>query len=160
MDPQITRLHLSGVFGRRAPPDPSLYADLSIAFPGRIADEVFVPPHNPRLKRFDVIQQFAQFGDVGVALVVEMTNQSDGSPFDISQASELTLKILYPDGTASDFVADLYTDGVDGKLVYVTEADDLGQSGVCGLQGKAVINGAQISSEITQFQVNANVDNN
>lgn len=124
------------------------------------ADEIFVEPTLPLRPRMCVITRNAQKDDVGVALVVEMTNESDGLPFDISQASDLVLKLGYPDGSSEDFTALLYTDGTDGKLYYVTQEGDLSEVGICTLQGKVTIGGAPISSQVRPFQVNENVDDN
>lgn len=101
--------------------------------------------------------QFAQVDDVGIVLLVQMYKQSDGTPLDISDASSLQIIYSFPDGTRFTKTASLYTDGIDGKLYFTTEEDDLPIAGYYSIQGKVVIGSAIIFSEVEQFSVLDNV---
>lgn len=153
----VTQSSTSAVPGKRFASNPDVYALLGIVFESRTADAVFTAPINPSCGGYGLITQFCQVGDQGVALIVQMTNQSNGLPFDISDSSARLIRVQYPDGSATEFVASLYTDGIDGKIVYVTSDDDLDQIGTCFIQGFATIGGEQIATEQTDFQVLGNI---
>ncbi len=104
-----------------------------------------------------VITQFCQVDDEGVALVYQMINQSTGLPADISAGTELKIRLGYPDGTSADFDAELYTDGTDGKMVYVTGDGDLAQSGINTLQGLITLSSNPIFGEVKSFEVRSNI---
>jgi hypothetical protein len=71
-------------------------------------------------------------GDIGIA--IEITITKDGIAEDISLASKKYIKIGRPDGTSINGLAVFVTDGTDGKIEYVTVADDLDQDGVYTFQ--------------------------
>ena len=100
----------------------------------------------------------AQVGDVGVALVVQVLDQN-GNVINIAGAASLTIKLLAPDGTSADKVASLYSDGRDGKMVYVTQSGDLAQAGLYQVQGKLTLNGTPKSTRLAGLTVAVNVDN-
>lgn len=121
-----------------------------------MADEVFVDPtFNGAF--FSVITQFAQIEDVGVALIVQMVRQSDKQPLDISGASSLQIFIGLPNGTRFTKTAQLYNDGLDGKMFYVTEDGDLPISDIYSIQGKVVIGSATLYSAQQNFSVLDNI---
>lgn len=64
-----------------------------------------------------------QLGAVGVAIIV--TVMEDGAAVDISTVTAKSLVFRKPNGTTATVTASFYTDGTDGKLVYVTEASPL-----------------------------------
>jgi hypothetical protein len=156
----VTRHQTTATPGRRYPDNPHVFSLDTLIAPSVVANEVFTPPIPLSLRRFNMIIQNAQKGDVGVALIVEMTNQSDNLPFDISAATALAVLLKKPDGTSVEFVGQLYTNGLDGKIYYVTESDDdLDQIGICFLQGKVTFGeDAIIYSSQVRFQVNDNIE--
>jgi hypothetical protein len=52
----------------------------------------------------------------------------------VSLATDLKIKFLKPDGTLVEKAATFTTDGTDGKIQYVTTADDLDQVDQWGIQ--------------------------
>lgn len=148
-----TQLSTSGVPGRRYAAIPSVFEAETIVFPARFADVVFPPPW-----RVPLLTKFCQKGDLGVAIVVQLLNQSDGTPVDLSEATDLSIRIGYPDESTAEFDATIYSDGFDGKIVYVSEDGDLNAVGVCSIQGFASFRGgAAVASQVVQFEVLDNV---
>jgi hypothetical protein len=66
-------------------------------------------------------------GEVGTDIVVRIYEGS--SPKDVSSASQKRLYLTAPDKTVLEKTAAFFTDGTDGRIVYVTEAGDLDQVG-------------------------------
>ncbi len=107
------------------------------------------------------VTQFAQVDDIGVELIVTCLDQ-DGNVIDIGAASSLVIKLLYPDETTTkDCTAVLYSDGSDGAMVYVTQANDLSQAGLYTVQGQIGFTAGPVmaSGQVGYLQVGANVDN-
>jgi len=96
-------------------------------------------------------------GDVGTSLRATIRNQAD-QVVDVSAADTLELRFVKPDRTRVTFTATLYSDGTDGIVEYITEADDLDQAGIWNIQGYVVISGAPKKSNIDEFRVFPNVD--
>lgn len=94
---------------------------------------------------------------VGVAIVVKMLDE-DGDPIDLSTATALKIRLLFPDGTGAEYTADLYTDGADGALVYVTVEDDLEDVGVHKAQSFATVDGERKISTLSPFKVLPNIE--
>ncbi len=101
--------------------------------------------------------QSAQVGDVGTALTAQVVKQSDGTPLDISDATELDIVIGYPDGTKATKAASIVTDGLDGKLYYVTVDGDLPMSGIYSIQAKVLIGADLFYGMVQQFDVDDNI---
>lgn len=81
-----------------------------------------------------------------VQLVVQLIDNATGLPIQLQTASGLSISILYPDlVTTQTFAAQLYTDGSDGQITYITKNTgvviDLSQVGLYQMQGMAVIAG-------------------
>lgn len=97
-----------------------------------------------------------------VQLVIQLIDQNTGLPLNISQASAMSIFLLYPDRTIErQFVASLWTDGTDGRIVYTTQNSisnvDLSEVGLYQMQGQVVIGGVtQPPSNATDFYVLAN----
>lgn len=72
-------------------------------------------------------------GEVGHTF--EITVKENGIALDISGASVKQIIFEKPSGTTSTEDADFVTDGEDGLIKYVTEADDLNESGRWAMQG-------------------------
>lgn len=100
--------------------------------------------------------QFCQVADAGVAVVYQFIDQSSGLPANIFLATALKIRIQKPDGTGVELAAALYTDGLDGKIVYVTQSGDLPEVGIYSMQGKLTLNSLPISGEVKQFEVRSN----
>jgi len=103
------------------------------------------------------VTQLAQVDDIGVVLLIQMLKQSDGTPLDISTASDLKIIYSWPDGTRFTKDALIYTDGLDGKLYYITEDGDLPLAGFYSIQGKVTVDSGVLYGEVNQFNVLDNV---
>lgn len=159
MELRVTQLSTAGVPGRRYPANPSIFQLIFRLFAERTADKVFVDPiTGMEAAEFGVTTQFAQVADIGVALIVQFIKQSDGTPFDISAASEIDIIIGQPDGLKFTKVGQLVTDGIDGKAYYVTLDGDLPISGIYSIQGKANFVDEFIRSEVLPFEVLENIE--
>lgn len=93
--------------------------------------------------------------DVGTKLLVTVTD--DDSAVDISTASSLTIFIKKPDGTVLDRAGVLNTDGIDGKMYYLTVVGDLDVAGNYKIQGKVVISVGTFYTSISNFKVHCNL---
>lgn len=94
-----------------------------------------------------------------VRLVVEIVDVETGLPVQLQTATGLSISLLYPDNIVSQtFAAQLYTDGSDGKIMYITRNNgltvDLSQVGLYQMQGNYTIGGVvQPPSYFTDFYV-------
>lgn len=107
--------------------------------------------------------QYAQIGDM-IRLTVQFIDPLTNLPVNLAGGTGILIKLLYPDDTATDFDADLLTDGTDGVIYYDTARDDLSQSGTYFIQGEATVGGQTFSTRNNQqiqnaLQVFMNVDN-
>lgn len=95
-------------------------------------------------------------GDVGTQLIV--TVYDDGEIVDISGASSLVIIFKKPDGTVDTKFASLYTDGLDGKMVYtVINEDFFDAPGNYKIQGKVIIAGGTYYTSTGTFKVHCNL---
>lgn len=98
-----------------------------------------------------------------VEIVVQLIDVATGLPIQLQAASGMTISLLYPDGiSAQNFNANLYTDGSDGRISFITRNNvstiDLSQVGLYQMQGSAIIAGTQLpESYSTDFYVLRNV---
>jgi hypothetical protein len=99
-----------------------------------------------------------QVNDIGTSLEVTVFDQ-DGVVLNLATASLLQIALLKPDGvTEMTKTAALVTDGTDGKLHYVTVANDLDQAGHWKIQGIITFaTGGLFHSTVTKFKVLANI---
>ncbi len=93
---------------------------------------------------------------MGVVLIVQIVDV-EGEIIDISAATDLTIKLGMPDGTAKNFTAVLYINGSDGKMSYTTLPSDINQVGTYKIQGKLNISSGPKSSFVGTFNVLENV---
>lgn len=93
--------------------------------------------------------------DVGTKLLVTVTD--DSSAVDISTASSLVIFIKKPDGTVLERAGVLNTDGLDGKMYYLTVVGDLDVAGNYKIQGKVVISTGTFYTSISNFKVHCNL---
>lgn len=93
--------------------------------------------------------------DVGTQLI--FTVKEDGQAVDISLATTTDLEITKPDTTKLQKNASFFTDGTDGKLVYVIESGDINIPGIYRIQAKIGLGGGSYSSSIATFKVHCNL---
>jgi hypothetical protein len=94
-------------------------------------------------------------GDIGTTLIGTVLD--DGSVVNISSASSIQMIIKKPDQTTMTKTASFNSDGTDGKMKYVTVADDIDQIGNYKIQGKVVIGSATYYSSVSTFKVYCNI---
>lgn len=145
-----------GFASRRYPDFPYIFVLETKTFPERVADQLFVDPTFSG-QAFAVMTQFAQVLDVGTALIVQLVQQSDGTPLDVSAATSLAIFLQRPDGTTVSKNAVPVVDGTDGRIYCLTTISDLTLSGVYSIQGKAVIGPETFRSSPLPFQVLDNI---
>jgi hypothetical protein len=81
-------------------------------------------------------------GDVGTAFILQIRERLivDGeivdSVSDISTGTDFAILFRKPSGEVMEKVADLYTDGTDGKIIYITGVGDLDEVGEWKVEGK------------------------
>lgn len=94
--------------------------------------------------------------DTGTVFTVTVTDAA-GAIIDLSAA--LTLEILFRPLNGLTFTrqAALVTDGSDGQIYYVTQAGDLLEAGEWELQAYVVLPGGAWHSDVTRFDVLANL---
>jgi methionine-rich copper-binding protein CopC len=93
--------------------------------------------------------------DVGTKFLVTIKDGS--SAVNISSASTKEIIIQKPSGTKITATATFDSDGTDGKIYYVTVADDLDEAGSYKLQGKVIISDGTFYTDITSFKVHRNL---
>ena len=93
--------------------------------------------------------------DIGT--ILRITVQDDSVAVNLSSATTKTLTLRKPDGTTSAKTAAFYTDGTDGIIQYVTQADDLDQSGTWGIQAYVVLSDGSWHSDQSTFIVHRNI---
>ena len=86
-----------------------------------------------------------------------ITIQDDTTVVNISSATTRQIKFKKPSGTVVTKTASFVTDGTDGKLSYVTIADDLDEAGKWYLQVYLVITGWTGHSDQGDFVVYSNL---
>lgn len=94
-------------------------------------------------------------GDIGT--VFEVTVHDCDVVVDISAASTMEIVFKKPDKTIVTKVAVHTTDGLDGKMQYVTILDDLDLKGTWSIQARVTLPTGTWRSEISKFKVYANL---
>ncbi len=103
------------------------------------------------------LTDFLQVDDSGINIIVTVT-QSDGTtPIDISQAGSMFIYIYRPDGGLITGTASFVTDGTDGKIQYISQANDFTIQGVYKIQAKYIIGGNNKRTERSTFVVEPNL---
>jgi hypothetical protein len=86
------------------------------------------------------LTDFLQVNDVGTRILVTIT--SDGTnPTDLSSATNFTIYLYRPDSRLITGSASLFSDGTDGKIVYISQPSDLTIQGVYKIQATYQISG-------------------
>ena len=96
-------------------------------------------------------------GDVGTSFRAVIKDEND-EIVDVSGATTKTITFKKPDGTLLVKDAELYTDGTDGIIEYISEENDLDDCGNWRLQGRVVFASGHWKSSIHDFKVEANLD--
>ena len=96
--------------------------------------------------------------DVGTRVKVKIVDENSNF-IDISSASELLLLFKKPGiDTPVQKTASFMTDGTDGWVEYVMQADDLDTIGTWKIQGRVTLPTGVWSSTIKTFKVFKNLD--
>ena len=102
-----------------------------------------------------------QVGSINVNIEVEITEYNEATkttiPVDISSASTIKITVKRPDNTIIEKSASLTSDGTDGKMYFLTVANDLNMEGTYRIQGYVVMAGWDGSSSIGEFEVDDNL---
>lgn len=89
--------------------------------------------------------------DVGILIRLNLT--ADGLPKDVSSATNLTLVLVNPKGVVKYKTLAFYTDGKDGKLVYLIIAGDLDVVGDWQLYGLITLPAGPLRTSKGKFRV-------
>jgi len=95
--------------------------------------------------------------DIGTIFRVTIIDCETGLPIDLSAATTLIIKFFLPDKSVIEKTAVFTTDGADGKIQYITAADDISQAGLWKIQAFAIDSGFENSSEVSEFRVYSNL---
>jgi hypothetical protein len=95
-------------------------------------------------------------GDVGTAIEFTVTDQ-DGAALDLSAYDALTILVTRPDGTTLQKAATPSGDGTDGRMRYVTAADDLNDPGTYRFQGVVDLASGLWHTDVVKARVLANL---
>lgn len=99
-----------------------------------------------------------QVNDVGVALELVISNQSNDNALDVSAATTKQIILKPPRGGAAiTKTAVLSGAGTDGKIRYVTEAGVLSTAGTWRIQGFVVLGAVEVRTEVASFPVRPNL---
>jgi hypothetical protein len=96
-------------------------------------------------------------GDIGTVLEFTITDQL-GDIVDISTASTKTIKLRSPQGKALNVAATFVTDGTDGKIKYITVADDIDVEGTWQTQCEVIMPSGQWNTEVKKLDVSSNIN--
>lgn len=90
-------------------------------------------------------------GDSGVEIDFLITE--NGGTVDISSATTKEIVFISPSGARSTKTADFVTDGLNGKIKYVTIAGDFTEVGNWGAQAHVVLASGEYRTSIDTFAV-------
>lgn len=93
--------------------------------------------------------------DVGTKLLITVTD--DGEIVDISSASVLDIYIKKPNASILYRTGTLETDGVDGKMYYITVPGDIDIAGVYKIQGRVTLPSGSYYTSTATFKVHCNL---
>lgn len=98
-------------------------------------------------------------GDFGTKL--RITAKDNGTVVDISSSTARTIYLRKANvaKTILTKTAVLSTDGSDGKLEYITVADDVDAEGPWGIQGEVVLPSGTFRTAIGSFNVGPKIEN-
>lgn len=93
--------------------------------------------------------------DVGT--IFELTLKDSGVVVDLSSQTLLQIIFERPDGTTVEQTAVFVSDGLDGKIKYVSVANDLDVTGMWKMQGKVAITVGIFRTSTHEFRVHENL---
>lgn len=93
--------------------------------------------------------------DIGTEFLVTVKDGDEA--VDLSTATTLQLIFTKPTGVKVTQTATLDSDGTDGKMKYVSQANDLDVVGFWKLQGYIVIGDSSWHTNVDNFQVHRNL---
>lgn len=102
------------------------------------------------------LEKILQYGDIGVLFDVLVTDYFD-EVIDLSSATTKEIILKKPSGKTVTKTASFVTDGIDGRISYLTIADDIDEVGVWQIQVHIVMPSSNWRSEVGSFRVKANV---
>ncbi len=97
-----------------------------------------------------------QQGLIGLPVVLTLVDQ-DGAAIDISTATVKKIVFQKPNGAVVEKTAIFDSNGTDGKIKYVTVADDLDQAGIWHLQANVTTPTLQGKSSVVPMRVVKNL---
>ena len=97
-------------------------------------------------------------GDVGTAFRITILDY-DESVIPVSTAITIKFSFLKPDKTIVSKIGSLYTDGLDGKVQYITIVGDLDIKGLWKLQVWVYLADGKWYTSKSNFQVDDNIVN-
>lgn len=90
--------------------------------------------------------------DIGIELLVTLT--SNDVAFDVSTATSVKFRFRKPSGTEVSKTGSLKTDGTDGKVRYISVANDFDEIGTWRYQVYIELaDGSKRTSEMSKFKV-------
>lgn len=95
-------------------------------------------------------------GDTGTQLITTIYNQ-DGSLQDLSGVVSILFKFYSPSRVTKEFAGALYTDGLDGKIVYTTGANDFDEHGTWKQQCVIELAGGTWNTNIKDIKIYENI---
>jgi hypothetical protein len=95
-------------------------------------------------------------GDKGTVFRVTVQDQ-DGTPVDLSVASAREFIFRKPDGVIVKKTGTNTGTGADGKMQYITVANDLDQTGTWRVQGRVAIGAGEWHTDQYRFIVHPNL---
>jgi hypothetical protein len=95
-------------------------------------------------------------GDVGTQFITTVYNQLEEIQ-DLSTATTITFRFYTPSRESRDCVGALYTDGLDGKVVYSLIQGDIDEAGTWKFQCILEFAGGTWSTNIEEFTVYSNI---
>ncbi len=96
--------------------------------------------------------------DIGTIFRVTIIDCETKLPIDLSSATEMKIKFFLPDKSVIEKTAVFTTSGIDGKIEYITVANDLSIAGRWKIQGYVVDSGYTNSSSVEEFIVSDNLN--
>lgn len=106
--------------------------------------------------KFVVTHNFCQVANAGIQFIVQVLDENL-DPINLFGATSLVLAFQAPEGTQFTKTAQFLTNGIDGKIYYVTNDTDLLEAGLWYVQAHVMVGSAQLTTLWGQFQANANL---
>lgn len=98
----------------------------------------------------------AQVGDIGTAFQITLTDEN-GNIIDVSSATVKQVIFQRPDGTDLVGTASFGTNGTDGVIQYITQANDLNIAGRWQIQGFVQLSNGSWHTQTGVFKVKDNL---